>query len=77
MIGRLSLKAVCPLRLWQKEGGYIKVWAPETRGALEPATGKEAYAVVQLRQDNARAPFLTWWVFRPDLNGPNKGEYLD
>jgi hypothetical protein len=41
-------------------------------GIRDPRTGKRPYAVVQLRQDNLAAVFITWLAFRPISNSRTK-----
>jgi len=34
-------------------------------GLPDPATGRDPWAVVQLRTENREKPCTTWWAFRP------------
>lgn len=45
-------------------------------GLIDPKTGSEPYAVVQLRKENKEGTFTTLSGFKPVLNGESKNGYF-
>ena len=63
------LRAVCLSRLWRKRGEQTLVFGPlKPVGLVNPKTGKDdAYAVVQLRQDNKEGTLYNLVGFQTNL----------
>ncbi len=45
-------------------------------GLVDPKTGQQPFAVVQLRQDNRKVQYIMWWAFKHALNGMSRSGYL-
>ena len=55
-----------PVEVMARRGRDTLCYGPlKPVGLKDPKTGKEPFAVVQLRKDNAQAPSTTLWASRP------------
>ncbi len=66
-------EAACPWRSWPRRGEQTLCYGPlKPKGLRDPKTGREPYAVVQLRRDNADGTVYNLVGFQTHLRFPEQ-----
>lgn len=69
---KTSSRAACPSRSWRAADTIRSATALKPRGLRDPKTGKEPYAVAQLRRDNAQGSVYNLVGFQTHLRFPEQ-----